>query len=175
MSFLLTGFDFSKLKIEIIDIAKTINTVSPININYIEIMPEYNSDITTELTNWIHKHIIYKKSNIYKFIEVPLLIPIYINRNDNINILSIDIPKKIKFPKCKDCDELVWTFHSIVCCSGSDDKSYYSVVKLGEKQWYVFNNANIPSITKIKISDQLISSKIKKESTLVFYKLSSLD
>ena len=83
MTFLLSGFDLCKLQIEIIDITKTSN-VSPMIINYIELKPDSDSNINTELSNWINKNIIYKKSNIYKFIEVPLLIPIYINRNQLI-------------------------------------------------------------------------------------------
>lgn len=173
--FLMNGFIKNIINIEILDInpIKNIQNINNITLNYINLQIINDSDIRILLKDW-ESSLIKTKNSYYSFKELPLILPIYLNRNisTDINYSKIDIKHKIKFYKNNDKkqSDFSWTIHSIICYSSSGTGSYYSLINM-DTVWYMFNNINTPSITKIDIHNNDISYKIMQECVFLFYKL----
>lgn len=172
MAFILENFNSGGIQI---DISRG-DKLEYIKVNYLEIVPYCTTDINSEISNWISGKIDVdsKKLHYYKFRELPILVPIYINRNTekNTNFNLVDINKRIRFEKKLDQSQKKssWILHSIICYSNSNIGHYYTILNI-QNQWYIVSNIKIPSITKIKISDVAISEKIKRECVIVLYRL----
>lgn len=185
LDFIMKGFDFEGMNCEIIELSKDSQdeTTKTLKLNYIELnvssSDENNLDIKNLLEKWIDVNLIEKKSlTYYHFKELPMLIPIYINRsNENKQLVntSVDIKKRIKFHKNNDKtqSDMEWVIHSIICFSGSGNGRYYTIINTDNDkwQWYLFSSDKIPSLVKINIFDVDISNKIKQECVLVLYRL----
>lgn len=181
LDFLMKGFSYGGIKYELIEIPKNSQEeiIKSININYIEFKISNDSDTKTLMEKWINM-ILQKKSfdaiSYYHFSELPMLIPIYLNRldeNDQINKFKIDIKKKIRFSDNNDKTqaEALWTIHAIICYTSSGKGHYYSIINTINNQWYLFSNGKISSLSKIDISDDDFSNKIKQECMLILYRL----
>jgi hypothetical protein len=176
-SFLMSGLIKNLINIEIMIVhpIKNTQTINNMNMNYIELKITENSDVKTLLKDWENIFFIEKKNTYYNFKEIPIIIPIYLNRytTSDINFSKIDIKNKIKFYKNNDNKQINfhWNIHSIICFSNSGAGSYYSLFNIDNNIWYLFNNMNIPALSKIDISENDISTKIMQECVLLFYKL----
>ena len=148
-----------------------LGSINEIKIDYFELnIPEGENSIN--LSNLLS---IYINSNIkmntyeYFFKKIPLLIPLFINRN-NKNNTKINIMKYIKMENIdeKFQKNLSWIILSIIC--KSDDSSYYSIIN-NDDNWICIDQKNIPTINIIDMSDEDIVYKISTESVFIFYKL----
>jgi hypothetical protein len=175
MKFLMSGIGFGTINFEIIEykinIKKSDYIINTLETNCLEVDINKNISIKKLLNKWIYLNIKKNKDLLinFKFAKIPLLISIYLNRNQQeINNYEVDIMQKIRF---KNIDKnLYWTIHSIICFSNLS-KSYYSIVNTLYNDWYLFSNIKIPSFNKINITDDLIAHTIKKECVLILYKL----
>jgi hypothetical protein len=187
LDFIMKGFDFEGINCEVIELSKNSQDemAKSLKLNYIEVnvntSNKDNIDIKTLLEDWINSNLIEKNKNsltYYHFKELPMLIPIYVNRLDenkqSVNT-SVDIKKRIRFYKNNDKTQLSmeWIIHSIICFSSSGNGRYYTIINVDNDdwQWYLFSNDKLPSLVKINISDSDISNKIKQECVLVLYRL----
>lgn len=126
-----------------------INGIKPSKTEYIELTVNNNCSLK-ELLN--EKNINLK--------EDPTYIAITLIRHDNS---QIDIQHGINFFT----NPIIWwKMHSIVCYS--EQGYYYSIVYLN-KNWYLYSHSKLPSLSKIDISTEYFSSKIKQECVLIFY------
>lgn len=183
LDFIMKGFSFKGIQCELININKQKETINSFNSNYIEIKVSDESTIKKLLTEWTNIHLknISNDENIlsyYHFKEIPLLIPIYLNRSDEnnqTNNFKIDIMKKIKFSNNNDKlqNGSRWSVHSIICYTNSGSGQYYSIIN-SNNQWYLFNNEKIPSMININITNEIVSNKIKQECVLILYKLDNI-
>lgn len=179
-TFLMTGFNFGGIKMEIVEMSDRDEEVRVLNFNYIEAQVYDEDNVDHLLKKWLESCTKKTKplSTIhYRFAELPMIIPIYINRHtgkDITNTSQIDIFKKIKFRKNNDKtqDNASWIIHAIICLSSSGSGHYYSLIQVDNNDWYLFSNARIPSLLKIRISDPDVALKIKKECVLILYRLS---
>jgi hypothetical protein len=179
LTFLMTGFNFGGIKMEIVEMTDHDEEVRLLNFNYIEVSVYDEDNVDHLLKKWLENCTKKTKtiSSIhYRFAELPMIIPIYINRHtekDITNTSQIDIFKKIKFRKNNDKtqDNACWIIHAIICLSSSGSGHYYSLIQVDKKDWYLFSNARIPSLVKIRISDPDVALKIKKECVLILYRL----
>lgn len=147
-----------------------LGSINNINLDYFELnIPEGEDSIN--LSNLLS---IYINSNIrmntyeYFFKKIPLLIPIYINRNEKKT--KINIMKYIKMDQINENFQknLSWKILSIIC--KSDDDSYYSIIN-NDDDWLCIDQKNIPTINSIDLSDEDIVYKISTESVFIFYNL----
>jgi len=180
LSFLMKGFSFDNIKLEVVEMSDHDEEVRVLNFDYIEVHVNDDNNIDHLIKKWL-EHCIKKTKPLssvhYRFAELPMLVPIFLNRNigkDITNTSQIDIFNKIKFKKNNDKtqDGASWIIHAIVCLSSSGPGHYYSLIRVDKKEWYLFSNARIPSLVKIRISDPDVALKIKKECVLVLYRLS---
>lgn len=186
IDFLLKGFDFGGINFEIVELTKNSQNEESkiIKNNYIELSLNSDGDLTEILDKWITVNLIEKNKNsfsCYHFKEIPLLLPIYINRMSDNKFLdySIDIKKRIKFNKNNDKtqQEMSWVIHSIICFSVSGVNSagkYYSIIRMENNNWLLFSNDKIPSLSNINIFDKDFSQKIKQECVVVLYRLDDI-
>jgi len=178
LTFILSGLSINTINLEIINI-NTINSKDDIieyNEKYIIIKLDNDDNYSNNYSNkeydlrillekWKSSLINSTNPNIiksYRFKEIPKLIPIFIERNNNN--YKIDIKKRISF---NDMD--YWTIHSIICYSNYQNGHYYTLFKGNCNEWFIFDNLKIPSISEIDIKNELVSSKIKQECVLIFY------
>jgi hypothetical protein len=179
MSFLTNGFGSYKIKYDVAEISTKTQSenITSIEIDYIQSNVSYDTDIKSLLDVW--KKSLSKKTSEttshYKFMELPMLIPIYINRHSNgtqINNCKIDINQKIKFTKNnnKMQSDMSWSIHSIICFSKYNGGHYYSIISTDDT-WYIFNNSKIPSLSPIDMYNDNNSNKIKQECVIVLYRL----
>jgi uncharacterized UBP type Zn finger protein len=126
---------------------------------------KYNNDITS--------NILYS----YEITNIPIIVALYINRfssngcRKDVNIL---IQKKIKLFKTVYENENVvkWIFHAAICHVGSTNKSgHYYTLLIKNKDWYIFDDQQIPCLKKIEMNDKKLSSKVRKECVFLLYKL----
>lgn len=108
----------------------------------------------------------------FTFEVVPEYIPIYLNRNiDPQNNYFIDIQQGISMyknnidPKQK---YILWDIHSIICLSKGDNKHYYTIICNGTI-YYMLDDTRLPSMFKIDIKNEEMSTKIKQECVFIFY------
>lgn len=97
-------------------------------------------------------------------INIPRIICISIvGRKYNKNV-SIDIKCKIQINNIQFLSGIKWSIRSIICCNNN---KYSSYLLFPDNIWYMYNEQNIPCITKINLSDH--ESTIKEFSVLIFY------
>jgi hypothetical protein len=173
LEFLIKGFDFFGIKCDLIDLSKkTQEYVHFIKTNYITLLITENSNIKLLLEKWTNS-LLKKNTMSYHFTEIPIIIPIYLNRYDDtnqINNYKIDIKKKIRFNN-KGQNDISWVIHSIICFSNTGKGHYYCIINMDNNVWCLFNNSKIPSVIKIDITDEDIANKIKQECVIVLYRL----
>lgn len=179
IKFLMKGIGYGGINLELIEyngreneILKAFDTLC------LDVDVKENTNIKNLINEWLDGHIKTDSSGslvYYQFREIPMLIPIYLNRktdNGNITSCQIDIMKKIRFKKGNIKNQkMSWVIHAIVCFSNSGGGNYYSVVNTTDNNWYLFSSDRIPSFLKINITDNYIAEKIKQESVLVLYRL----
>lgn len=157
--FLLNGFSLCHI---------TIETVSLKSIVSQNIILELTED--SNLKNLLNKWIDVSTNKIqYKFVNLPQLIPIYINRKHEG--LKIDIMKKIKFYNNPTQNTASWIVHSLICKTRSH---YYSLVYTVYGDWYLFDNKKLPSVIKIDITSNDITEKIKQECIIILYRIDDM-
>lgn len=176
MKFIMNGFNFGDISLEIIEYNQDENEkIRTINMNYFEVPITKDTNVKALLEKWGDDCVRKNKNSVvcHRFKEIPLLIPIYFNRYTDGVICQIDIKKRIKFRKNNDVtqNKASWVIHSLICFSNSGGGNYYSVINNGNDQWYLFSNDKIPSLIRIKISDSDISNKIKQECVVALYRL----
>lgn len=162
LDFLLNGFGAYPITIETTSNEST--TVTSIDLKF-----EEDSNIKNSLANWINA---LTNDQQYKFVELPPLIPICIDRKHEH--IKIDIQKRIKFNKNnknKLYENASWVIHSVICKSRAH---YYCIVYTTYGDWYLFDNQKLPSILKINITDQDIQDKIKQECVVVLYRIDDI-
>jgi hypothetical protein len=180
MSFLINGFGSYKIKYDVAEISTKTQSenIMSIELDYIQSNVTYDTNVKTLLDDW--KKSLSKKTaettSHYKFIELPMLIPIYINRHSDgtqINNCKIDITQKIKFTKNNDTmqSDASWSIHSIICFSKINGGHYYSIINTNENIWYIFNNLKIPSLSPIDMYNDNNSNRIKQECVVILYRL----
>jgi hypothetical protein len=96
-------------------------------------------------------------------INIPHILPFYINRNNNKN--KINILRRIKLDPTDDDNTLDWIFHSAICLK---DDHYYTLLQNCGK-WFIYDNNNIPCINEIKMNDTELINKIMTEVVMIFY------
>ena len=180
LDFLIEGFDIGEIKCELLEISKNLQeNIKSFYTNYIEIKVTDDNDIKTLLNKCIDINF-NKKNNstltYYHFSELPLFVPIYLNRyddNNQINNYKIDIKKKIRFNNNNNKlqSDASWIIHAIVCFSNSGNRHYYTIISTLDNKWCIFSNNKIPSLMKIDITDTVIANKIKQECVLILYRL----
>jgi len=95
----------------------------------------------------------------YNIKNNPILLPIYITKQQStIPIIT----------KCVKINEKYYEIMSLICFN----KSYYVLVYINDF-WYMFNDNNISSVSKINLSDKKILKKILMECKMVFYTLTN--
>ena len=141
--FIMNGFSKNLINIDIMEINHKTNTqmMKSIECNFIELTITENNDIKYLLKDW-ENNITPNKNIYYNFKEVPMTLPIYLNRftKASTNFSKIDIKRKLKFYKNKDDKQLnfYWNIHSVICFSNSGSGSYYSLINMGNNNWYIF-------------------------------------
>lgn len=184
-------FLMNKLNGELIEIEKTtkiennyITEIEKIPYISLDIKENYKSisikQLLNEWTNNNYKKKINKNGEEYEIncldrnqiINYPKMIAIVINRiNDSIT--DIIIQNKIS-PINKLYNTTDWIFHSAVCYKNNKQGHYYSLIRINNtnSEFYIFDDLSIPCMTKIDLSDDNISSMIKRECKLLIYKRS---
>ena len=130
------------------------------NIYSIDINLNENSDkiilLKDAYSNWLN-------TNKKMIINIPHILPFYINRNNNKN--KINIQRRIKLDP-NDMDNTVdWIFHSAICLN---DEHYYTLLQNCGK-WYIYDNNNVPCIYEVKMKDVEIINKVMTEVVMIFY------
>jgi hypothetical protein len=161
-----------KMNISKIDINKNNSSDEIFNIIHIKdkhLNVKYINDkvlnLSDLLNEWVDTEII-QNEYMFKFNNIPYLIPIYIDIKDKY----INIMECINFENNGDNiqQKMKWDFHSMICMS---DSKYYSVVRDLDNDFIVFSDSSIPSSTKILKNDTINIKKIMNEIKMVFYKL----
>lgn len=173
--FLLKGFGYNNFEIDIIELNNSEEYVKSLSLPYIEVNVKCDTHIKDLINEWKNKNIKNKQSLIcYNFKEIPMIIPIYINRKCDdgyISLNKVDIYKRIKFKgkKTNLSNDCQWTIHSVICFSTSGGGNYYSLIKYDSNNWYIFGNDRIPSIMKFDMTNKDMCDKIKQECVILFY------
>lgn len=177
--FLVNGLGCGNINFELIEFnGKKNEIIKSISVYCLEIDIFEHNTIKNLINDWITKNITTHNEEFsiyYQFREIPMIIPIYLNRknkNGDTVLCQVDIMKKIRFKKKNiKYQNMFWTIHSVICFSNSGGGNYYTITNTNNN-WYMFSNDRIPSLLKINMDDKFISEKIKKESVLIFYRLS---
>jgi hypothetical protein len=165
----LYNFLMEKFSQEKITFNKNNNEI--IDINYIHLNVNNNSDIKTLLDEWITTTL-----GNFELKQIPKFIPIFLDRNissTKINTFLIDIHEGIQFEKNNINEEqknTMWKIHSIVCFSKTHTGHYYSIVQ-SNNSWFMYNNSKKPSLVNIDMKDYDIACKIQKECVFIMYTL----
>ena len=182
LDFLLKGFDYGGINCEIIEITpesqeQKSNTAK---YNYLEVCISEQTNTKKILDTWINDILLANVNKClmyYRFTEIPMLIPIYMNRFDSNNQFCtspVDIMKRIKFHKNNDRSqlEISWVVHSMICFSNVGNGKYYSAVNIDYKEndWRLFTNDKIPSMIKLNMKDEYVINKLQQECVVVFYR-----
>lgn len=127
--------------------------------SYISIIPTIDNKLISYYTN-----------SIGIIGNIPLLIPIYVNRFVSTikTEIQVDIPRKIKF---KDHTmDLYWYIYSIICHTGGPllKSGYYVTFIKNNKDWYIIDHTQDDSYHLVNINNYI--EFIKKNAVLVFYK-----
>lgn len=127
-------------------------------------------DLSSSIKKWMSNNVIDAKTinYSYRFKDIPYLIPIIIN-NDNI---PIDIKKAIGFKSLNDSIQKIflWNFHSAVLYN-ENTHEYSSLIKNDSDEWYIFNDAIIPSNYKVDMADPKFVKIISRQIKMVLYKI----
>lgn len=186
MKFLMHGIGFGQIDFEFIEFNEFNNIenekVKTMSMNYIDTIISENTNVKILLEKWYETNIKKPKTSnehfrilCNKFKEIPLMIPIFFNREKGTSY-NVDIKKKIKFKKNNDSvqNNVSWIIHALICFSSFGSGSYYSIINTDVDKWFLFSNEKIPSLIEIKIYDPEISNKIKQECILAIYRLDNL-
>lgn len=159
LDFVLSGLSFRGIKCDIID-EKENAIVQTNQQNFIQYNVVCDITVKSITESW--------PTSQFKFCEIPIIIPIYLNRRKNN--CKIDIQKRICFKHNSDPvqSNASWVIYSIIC--KNRDNSFYTIVKMQE-QWYLSTNTKIPSISKISLKESNVVEKIKQECSVIIYKL----
>ena len=159
LTFLLKGLNSYPMTIE--TMSSKIVQINCITLNLFE-----DSTLKKLLNDWIEST---TDGIQYKFVDLPQLITIYIDRKKEGT--KIDIMKKIQFAKNNTHNNASWIIHSLICKTKSH---YYAVVYTLYGNWYLFDNNKLPSILQIDITNNDISEKIKQECVIVLYRIDDI-
>jgi hypothetical protein len=158
LNFLLNGFNVYPITIET-------TTSQSTTTNCITLSLSEDSNLSNLLNKWIDG--VTGKTQ-YKFVNLPQLIPICIDRlKDGC---KVDIMKKIQFNN-KTQNNASWVIHSLICQTRSH---YYALVYTLYGDWYLFDNNKLPSIIRVDITDSDISDKIKQECVIALYRIDDI-
>jgi len=144
---------------------KTIN----INLNTNE-----PSSIKKLFISWLNENILKNNNSYifdcYKLKSIPNYIVFNINRTEETDSTEVDIMKKIKFFNNSDPKQnyLQWKIHSIICKSNNN---YYSILSTNDNRWIEFDENHFPCCHYIKLDDDDIIEKIKKDVKMIIYSL----
>jgi len=97
----------------------------------------------------------------YTIINIPPILPFYINRNNNKT--KINILRRIKLHSHDNA--LDWLFYSAICLK---DDHYYTLIHNCGK-WFIFDNDQIPCLNEVKMNDIDFINKIMTEVVMIFY------
>ena len=134
--FLLSSFDVGKIEIEyIVRHKNNTDVLKNIEHNYLSCEIDNNTSIKTLVKNWQDIQIYNSKSADISYThlkEIPILIPIFLNRNYDAPLYEVDINKKIKFKI--NGDELQkntrWIIHSIICYNSGKWKLLHNIMRI---------------------------------------------
>lgn len=182
-SFLICKMLNTTIKITIIDFDN--NSFLVKNTDFIKITDEhiFNTDnaINSKIVNlsdavntWFDKEVTNGNITSYKFDDIPLLIPIYLDIKDpdtGCNKRYIDIMEGLQFKNNGDKIQsmMIWEIHSLIC--QSDTGNYYSIIYNHDDNMIMFSDKHIPSNRVIEFHNIPIIKKIMREVRFVFYKL----
>lgn len=126
-----------------------------------------HNNLSFALNNWIDNNY---DETYFKFEEIPIFIPIYINLT---NPIIINIMESINFTKNYDKTQktLVWDFESLICYD-NENKYYYVVKQWDYNNFCIFSDKQIPSQYKVCIDDKDKIYKIAKSIKFVIYNIS---
>jgi hypothetical protein len=96
-------------------------------------------------------------------VNIPYILPFYINRNKHKN--KINIQRQIKLDPTDMNDTIDWMFHSAICLK---DDHYYTLLQNCGK-WFIYDNINIPCINEIKMNNKEYIDKIMTEVVMILY------
>lgn len=116
---------------------------------------------------WLNENISENEKYSYKFNEIPLLIPIYIDYNKNRILL--DILNNVVFENINDKFQksLSWDFHSMIC--QDKENNYYSIIN-HNNNWLIFSDNIIPSVQFVEMNNIYDVKKIIYDCKFIFYK-----
>jgi hypothetical protein len=154
---LLTVFNTNKIKYEA-RYSLGNNFVNEIyNQSYITFLLTKNCRFKEMINAWMDK---------YKLRNIPHVFGFKIDRMNSKEI-EFDIQKKFKF--IYKGNVYKWAIQSVICESECGD--YYSIF-INNSIWYLYNNKNMPAISKIDFKDNTYN--IKKDCTFLIYKIDSI-
>jgi len=124
---------------------------------------EETNNISKALDLWLYNE---QENNILKFEDIPTLIPIYINLQ---NQKSLNIMESINFEKINDKAQknILWDFISLICYD-EEQEYYYTVIK-HNNNLSVYSVKHIPSQFYVSLDDKEIINKITQSIKFVFY------
>jgi hypothetical protein len=132
-----------------------INSIYYININLTE--------STNEMLSLKNLYIEWLKQEQNIIVNIPYILPFYINRNKHKN--KINIQRQIKLDPTDMNDTIDWMFHSAICLK---DDHYYTLLQNCGK-WFIYDNINIPCINEIKMNNKEYIDKIMTEVVMILY------
>jgi len=179
--YLIKIFELEEIKFKKKSLIKN-NIIEEQKIKYIDLYLDNslkNNNIKNLLDNWILNNNNKSKNksqtnlDIRKIINVPKIISIKVNRENNNKFINIDliINKKIclfNFSRNYSLEKMRWNVSAIICRNINVKDNYYTVL-IKNNKWLLFNDLNIPCIEEISMSNNLITNKIKKECYLIIY------
>lgn len=173
LNFIMTGVGYGGIECEIIKILPNELKEYERVIKYNFITASVSQDTNTKflVDKWVNNNVLQSTSdddtNCYHFTVLPMIIPIYLDRNNNTS--HVDIHKGIKFMKNNNKIQLntVWYIHAIICCNNN---IYYTILNKDNK-WSMYCGGKIPSIEEINIKDEKIAEQIQRECVLLLYVL----
>lgn len=138
-------------------------------------LPEDVSNIAVKnmLMSWLNDNIYQNNEQtnlgVYNIINSPLLLPLSINRFNNLGErinTDVIIQKKITLTYNE------WYFHAAICHQGESYKSghYYTLIKTNDDKWFIFDDLQTPCMKECRMDDIEITNKIKKHCVFLIYK-----
>lgn len=101
--------------------------------------------------------------------DVPYIICVRIDRENN-NKNLINIKKKINFlPMVNEYSYLSWDFYSAICYNG---EYYYTLILIND-EYYILDEKKVPCLEKINLDNEniMMCKKIMSQCVLIFYSL----
>jgi len=107
--------------------------------------------------DWIHQNGVIN--------NLPTILSFKINHLNSS--AKLNIQKKLKLNPLKEYDPLVWSFHSAICLH-HNTSHYYTILNDCSK-WFMYDNLEVPCMTRIDMSDSSIINTIMFEVVFVIY------